>query len=364
MKNRKLFLAAVCAIAIAACNKKDDNNTTPATVVTFDSAKKQMPVDFTNNIAVAGYQDLKLASADLYAKIQALNANGTDANLDSSRAAWLRMRGVWERCEGFLFGPVEDNDYDPNMDTWPTDKNQMDSLLTSGAVITAQAVQGYTLSLRGYHPIEYIIFGDHGSRTAASLTAEQKQYMVALTEDLKSTCDALYDSWTTAPANFAQQVMTAGIGSTVYTSRLALYTAIVDGMAGICDEVGNGKMKEPYDAYATDGPQRVESPYAGTSIADFKNNLTGLQNVYMGTYNGKTGIGLKDLVAAKNKSLDLAIQSKIAAAIASFDNITVPYEQAIVSQRTQVKNTMDVINELNDVLENQLKPFIQTNITD
>jgi len=55
-------------------------------------------------------------------------------------------------------------------------------------------------------------------------------------------------------------------------------------------------MKEPYDAQ---DPKIVESPYSGNSIADFKNNIIGLQNVYLGRY--KTdGHGLNDLVASKN----------------------------------------------------------------
>ncbi|MGC4056602.1 MAG: imelysin family protein [Chitinophagaceae bacterium] len=364
MRYTQLLLAALCTATFAACSKKD-NTTDTTQAVSFETARTQMQVDFTNNVALPGYLDLKNASADLYTKIRALNADATDAHLDSAKTAWLRMRSVWERCEGFLFGPVEDNDYDPNMDTWPTDRNQMDSLLTSGTSFSVAAVQGYTLSLRGYHPIEYIIFGDHGSRTAASLSAEQKQYMLALTEDLKNTCESLYDSWNTAPTSFAQQVIQAGsANSAVYPKRIEFYTALVDGLIDICGEVGDGKMKEPFDAYLSNGAELVESPYSGSSLADFKNNLIGLQNVYLGTYNGKSGIGLKDVVAAKNKSLDQTIQAKMASAIASFDNITVPYEQAIVTQRTQVKNTMDQIAELSDALENQLKPFVQTNITD
>ena len=95
------------------------------------------------------------------------------------------MRETWEQCEGFLFGPVEDNDYDPNMDTWPTDYTQMDSLLASTNPLEVSDIQNLTLSLRGYHPIEYIIFGDHGSRKAADITARQKKYMISFANKLK-----------------------------------------------------------------------------------------------------------------------------------------------------------------------------------
>ena len=57
--------------------------------------------------------------------------NTTDANLTAAQTSWKNLRNVWEQCEGYLFGPVEDNEYDPQMDTWPTDANEFDSLLSS-----------------------------------------------------------------------------------------------------------------------------------------------------------------------------------------------------------------------------------------
>lgn len=363
MKNKVILLAVAGLLSLAACNKKDDNNTT----TDFSTLKTTVLADFTNNVALPGYGDLKTYSEDLYTKLQTLNTSTTDANLTAARDAWKKMRGTWEQCEGFLFGPVEDNDYDPNMDTWPTDYNQMDSLMAHASSFTVADVQNYTLSLRGYHPIEYMIFGKNGNKVAADFTAKEKEYMMALAEDLKNTCTALYQSWSAAPENYAQQVMKAGAGSTKYATKREMYDAIVDGMAGICDEVGNGKMKDPYEAYLVDpvtAGYTVESPYAGTSVADFKNNLIGLQNVYMGTYNGKNGLGLKDLVAAKNKSLDNNIQAKIAIAVSSFDNITAPYGQAIATQRTQIQATMAALNDLQALLEGDLKNFVTQNITD
>jgi len=271
------------------------------------------------------------------------------------------MRGVWEQCEGFLIGPVEDNDYDPKMDTWPTDYVQMDSLLNSSNSLTISDIQNVTLSLRGYHPIEYIIFGHHGNRIAASITARQKQYMLSLSEDLKATCHQLYLSWTVAPTNFSNQVINAGTINSLYARKQEVYLAIVNSLITICEEVGKGKMKEPFDAL---DPTIVESPYSGNSITDFRNNIIGLQNVYLGKYSTKDGKGLNDLVASKNISLDNKIQSQVTTAINSFSNITMYYEEAIINQRLQCQQTMTALNALKETLENELKPFVIKYITD
>ncbi len=354
---RILFIAtAIGTLGITSCKKNED-----APAISFDELKTVALKDFTNNVAVAGYADLDVAATNLNTAIQALNTNATEANLTAAKTAWKNMRGIWEQCEGFLFGPVEDNDYDPNMDTWPTDYVQMDSLLNSTNALSITDIQSATLSLRGYHPIEYIIFGNHGDRTAASITTRQKLYMVSLSEDLKNTCHQLYLSWTAAPVNFSNQVINAGTTSTVYLKKQEVYLTIVNGLIAICEEVGEGKMKEPFDAMDA---SIVESPYSGNSIADFKNNIIGLQNVYLGKYAANDGKGINDLVALKNIALDNKIQSQIATAISSFSNITMYYEEAIINQRLQCQQTMTALNTLKETLENELKPFVVQYITD
>lgn len=358
MKRSILIAGAAFGLLALACSKSDDNKGN--TAADFNTLKQEVLNDFSSKVAVAGYADLDAAATDLYTALQNLNTNTTDANLQTARTKWKDMRSIWEQCEGFLFGPVEDNDYDPNMDTWPTDYVQMDSLLSSSASLQVSDIQGITLSLRGYHPIEYIIFGNHGNRSAASLTARQKEYMLSLAADLRNTCHELFLSWTSAPVNYSLEVTKAGNGSNKYGKKQEVYLAIVESMTGICEEVGEGKMKEPYDAM---DPAIVESPYSGNSIADFKNNLIGLQNVYLGRYK-QDGKGLNDLVAAKNKSLDNKLQAQITAAINSFDNISVYFEDAIISQRVQVQNTMNALATLKTTLDTELKPFIIQYITD
>ena len=358
MSIQKLTTAiAVISLLFFACNKAtqstpqgEDFTTTEQTVLT----------DFTNNIALSSYLTLSIKATALNTALENLNANTTDANLETARQAWKDMRTVWEQSESFLFGPVEDNDYDPNMDTWPTDYVQMDSLLASNNPLTVADIQNLTLSLRGYHPIEYIIFGDHGSRIAAELTARQKLYMLSLSADLTGTCNDLYLSWSSAPINFAQEVITAGYGSSKYAKRQEVYMAMLEALIGICDEVGGGKMAEPF---AAKDPQLVESPYSGNSTTDFKNNIIGIKNVYLGL-NG--GAGLSALVAIKNKSLDNKIQGEITAAINSFDNIPGYYEEAILATdgRVKIQQTMDALETLKATLEDELEPFIVQYIVD
>lgn len=352
MKNKLTSIIIIAAVLFAGCHKANDD-----TPDAFPATEQTVLNDFTDNVAIAQYSDLKNAASDLNAKITALHNEATDANLTAAQNSWKALRTVWEQCEGFLFGPVEDDEYDPQMDTWPTDANQFDSLLASSNPLNAVDIRALPYNLRGFHPVEYLIFGDNGDRTAGSLTARQKEYMINATLDLVSICDSLYNSWIPSVGNFGQQVKTAGSGSTVYSTKQEAFLAIVGAMQGICEEVGGGKMKEPFDAR---DPKIVESPYSGNSTTDFKNNIIGLRTVYLG--NGQTGIN--NLVSLRDKSLDNDIKSQISTAVNSFNLITVPYEQAIITQRAQVQQVMDAVNTLNETIEERLIPFIQQQVKD
>jgi putative iron-regulated protein len=232
MKNI-LTIIIITTIFFAACHKADTD-----TPDTFSATEQTVINDFTDDVAVTQYSDLVNAANNLNTKITALNSDATDANLTAAQNAWKSLRTVWEQCEGFLFGPVEDNDYDPQMDTWPTDANQFDSLLNSNNDLKLTDIEALAYNLRGFHPVEYLIFGEHGNKKASDLTARQKKYMLSAATDIVNICNSLYASWTEAPTNFAQRVKTAGTGSIAYSTKQELFIAVAGAMQGICEEVG------------------------------------------------------------------------------------------------------------------------------
>lgn len=359
---KKVFIPIVSLflLVLASCSKND--NSSPSTPTDFKTLETTVVNDFVNKVALPTYTNLVAGGTTLDSTIQVLNTNTTDANLLLAQTAWKQVRRTWERSEGFLIGPVEGDDYDPNTDTWPTDYAQMDSLLASSNTLQVADVQLLAQTLRGYHPIEYLLFGNGGTRKASELDARKKQYLVSLSSDLlNNNIKPLLASWT---GGYAQDVLNAGKGNEPYKKKQDLFLDLIgdNGMAGICNEVGTGKMVDPYVANGGKGDSAFcESPYSHNTLSDFKDNLISLQNVYLGL-NG--GAGIKDLVAAKNKDLDNQIRAQITAAINSFDNITVSYELAVYTQRTQAKATMDQINALAALLNTKLQPFIIQNVQD
>jgi putative iron-regulated protein len=352
-----LFILSVSLFSLTACHKSND--TGGSTGQTFDSLETDVIKDFTNDVVFFRYGSLLNSANSMQASAAKLNNSTTDANMTDAKAIWKNLRADWEQSEGFLMGPVESNDYDPNTDTWPTDYVQMDSLLASNNPLTTDDVKNLPQSLRGYHPLEYMLWGKGGSKTAAQFTSRQKLYMVSVMDDiLSNNVQLLYNDWFLGTDNYSQLVLTAGRGSTEFTTRKALFLNIISAMSDICAEVGSSKMYEPFIARDS---TITESPYSSNTLVDFKSNIVGMQQVYLGLNGGK---GIRDLVAAKQLDLDQKIQAAMNAAINSFSQITDRYEVAIFTQRTQVQNTMTLLATLNTLLDTELKDFITTNVKD
>ena len=357
MKTSIIALLCVAAIVIASCKKE---NKTP--VNSSATLETQILTDFPANLANPNYLDIQTKAGIMKDAVALLINTPNDNNLKAVQTAWKNTRSAWESCEGYLFGPVEDFNYDPTMDDWPVNKVDLDSLLASSNPLAVSDIDPLGTTLKGFHAIEYVIFGVGGTRKAAQITPREMTYLSSLTQSLYNTTKELRSSWDPSQSgNFTQQVVTAGKGSTRFTTRKDFFLTLVGTMADICNEVAEEKMQTPL---AAQDSTLDESSFSHNSVTDFTNNIKGVLNAYLSSYNGNSGHSLSELVKSKNASLDQTIQTQINAAVGSFSTITVSYEQAIYTQKNQVKATQTAINTLKATLEGPLTDFINANVKD
>lgn len=349
MKNKNLFSVLVILAlpaAILSCSDKDNGD------VDVSTLRTDILADASTTVITTSYEDMFTKATALSTAVTALNTTTNDANLTNARNAWKAMRVTWEQTESWLFGPVATDDIDPRIDTWPVDFNALNAQLAGGNDFSDSYIDGLDDDLKGFHPIEFLLWGQNGNKTAAEFTQREKAYLAALTQNLTKLSNQVKSSWT---GGYANLLRTAGAsGNTEFPTLQSAYVALVDGMAGICDEVANGKMKDPFDAQ--DASQE-ESPFAKNSIIDFTNNINGILSIYQGRFSND-GKGVEDLVRTYNLSLDNEIKTAHATAIASLQAITVPFGQAISTQQSQVQSAMTKINALATILDTKLKPFV------
>jgi putative iron-regulated protein len=346
-----LFLAV---FASAGCTS--DSVDPPQTVAPDETA---VLTDFAHVVANPVYSELEVKAAALLEAVRGLRAAPTETGLQSARTAWLAARQPWEYSEAFLFGPVEDFQHDPALDDWPVNRVDLDSILAGSAALTMESVRAFPTSLKGFHSLEYLLFGIAGTKTAAQCTERERQYMEALAGNIALVSSELRRSWDPAfPGNFTAQFISAGEGSTVYPSRRNAMLVLVTAMAGICEEVAGGKMEDPLMAMDS---TLEESQFSHSSTADFRNNMIGVRNAFRANFL-RDGRGLDDYIAAKNLSLSNRVRSLMDAAVAAFDGMDAHYGRAIFTQQSLIRRAQDAITAVQEVLENDVTTFLRQQV--
>lgn len=319
--------------------------------------------DFADHVVVPTYELLATRVHALKTAVDALAADPSQDNLVAAQTAWVAARKPWEQSEGFLFGPVDSFGYDPAMDSWPVNHTDLDAVLASGAGFTAEYVGNLQETQKGFHTIEYLLFGVERAKTAADLTPRELEYTVAIAGELATVAHALAASWTegvNGQKPYRDVFTTAGAqGNTAYPSLTAAAQEILGGMIGICDEVANGKIADPYDAH---DPTLVESQFSFNSITDFQDNIRSVQNAYLGAVPeaSSSGAGLSNYVAKHDAALDTRVKSEIEAAIAAIGAIPGPFRTAITtpSSYEAIEGAQAAVRKLQTSLERDVHALV------
>jgi len=358
MKKRIFSLALVAvSFAFVNCSDNDENSYVNTNAVLYT----EVLTNVSNNVIVATYNELNAKATDLKSAINAVNYPMTETQLTAIKLAWQATRSPWEQSESFLYGPVGIEEVvDPAIDSWPVDVAAIEVIKANGAPITAASLATND-DARGFHTIEYFIWGIGGNKAAAAITAREIEFLKAAATDLQDNTQKLYDAWEPESDNYAANFIQAGRTGSVYPSQKSAFDEIVQGLAGIATEVATGKIEEPLNGNAGGPkPEAEESRFSNNSKLDFANNIRSIQNVYMGDFNGTNGAGLTNIVALTNPTLDTNVKAKIAEAIAAIDAIPGTFTNAIVANRAAVQNAQTKVNDLKTLLESQLLPFINT----
>ncbi len=349
MKYLGLFVGLILLVG---CKKS-----TP--VVTPVVTQEEVVLSLAKNVNVVAYDQLAKSSNDLYLEIVSFCANPTNNGLENCRQLWKDTRAVWEKTEGFLYGPVSSENIDPRIDTWPVDYLVLDSVLKSSITFNEITMAGLEDALKGFHPMEYLLFGKNGNKKAEDFSKREKEYLSALSLNVKNLTSSLAEKWhSTTNDNYFNYFTNPSSSNPYYKNQLDIYLEIVNAMVEICDEVANGKIGEPFLAQ---DPSLEESPFSGNSLTDFTNNLISVQYVFQGKF-VKDELGIEDFVKKNNLSLNHSINTKINDAIASLSSLKGPFSVAILEQPIQVQNAIDAINALKIELEEKLIPYIQLNV--
>ena len=386
--NKKLFtmslaMMGLCTFTACSSSNDDDKKDDKKEIVIQDAEYDAIINQYVDNVVMPTYSDLKEKNSDLYLSVVDFGNAPSDAKFQAICDAWLAAREPWEQSEAFLFGPVADFGLDPNMDSWPLDQEaivntlksqQWNDMTWSGDYDEDDEAIAAAQNVRGFHTLEFLAFRDGKARTltdqAASDNAADYVYnetnATAWAQYMRNTAQLLVDDVTLLcnewEDSYANEFKKHNGGD--FTSGLSCIEQLIDGCIDIAGEVGGAKIGEPYDLYMsgkkTEALYAVESWYSWHSRDDYTNNIYSIRNAYYGSRDGSIhNNSLSKLVAKYDQELDQKVKQAIDRAAKNIQTIPQPFRNNINS--TEAQNAMEACADLAEVLENDLKPFLQNN---
>lgn len=169
--------SAETVTAMDACADLEDfisNELKPYFQANINDAATLDPVitQYVDQVVMPTYKELAQLNSTLNDAVLAFKANPSNASFEACSLAWLNARAPWEQSEAFLFGPVDELQLDPNMDSWPLDQDQIVQILNSQDFNDLNWSKGDSdekiesaQGLRGFHTLEFLIFKDGKART-------------------------------------------------------------------------------------------------------------------------------------------------------------------------------------------------------
>ena len=353
--------------AVDACGNLEDELTAANAMIataqlteTQENYLREVLKNLVSNVIVPTYTSLANETEKLEQTLNGLTTKTiTQAQINAACEDFKEARKYWERSEAFLGGAASDFDIDPTIDSWPLNRTLLLNYFQSG--MNDEMLDD--ASILGFHALEFILFRDGQPRKVAELqtndtyknfqniTGEQELvYAQEICKRLKQRTFQLQVAWegeknqsrisvvkaagldytTEAGLSYGDNLMNAGISgskSTFPTLKAAIAQVLSNdegSCVAICNEVGTAKIANPFSAGDV---SYVESPYSYNSIADFRDNIRSIRNVWLGSTNKAANqYSFHTFFASvKNDKTNNAVENSYVSAIEGISNMPSPF---------------------------------------
>ena len=358
----KRIILILCLFVMAlSCSK--DENTAPDT---YD--RTALLTNWADNIIVPSYTNYQSNVAILQTNTNLFIATPTIANLQLVRTAWLESYKAFQYISIYNFGKALEINLRETTNTYPTNTTGINANITSG---------GYNFNLlsqfdkQGLPALDYLINGvatndsDIVNFYTTNVNAvKNKQYLLDVTNKLKSNADLVLNHWTTTYRN----EYVANNGTSV-TSGLNITTN--NFVKNLEKDIRTAKIAIPAGIFSagTKFPEKVEGFYKNDiSKILLIESLKASQDFFNGKNfnNTTTGPSYKDYldflnVVRNNQKLSDIINNQYAAILISNNTLSDSFSSQVTTNNAKMISAYDVLQ--NNVVYTKLDMMQALSIT-
>jgi len=310
---------------------------------TFD--RGAMLTNLADNIIVPGFENLSTSTQEMVSSKDNFISNLDQASLDALRTDWFDAYSDFQRVAMFFTGPSENNRLVLNLNTYPTDVNQLNENIIDGTSLSLSS----TTDEQGFPALDYLLYGtgttDQDILAFYSTTNNaiaNREYLSRVVDRINELSNEVTTAWQTSFRDTF--VNSSGTSATSSVNRIVndyieyyetrLRTGKIGNAAGIFTGIPR--------------PDLVESLYYGEGAKELlEESLDAVQDFFNG---GTTGnrIGLSNYldelgVMNEGQLLSTRINNQFETAKDEIDDLSDDFQQQIITDNTEMLQAHDAL---------------------
>jgi predicted lipoprotein len=340
---RNFIVAAPLALAMIVFACDDTTGSPPAD---YTALLKTL----TDGVVLPANATFVQRSDDLAAAAAALESSPNATTLGTAQAAWRSARAAYRALDGVHFGPVADLGISERIDLGPTNPGDVDAIVSGTAPIDATSVGAAGGKAKGFLGVEYLLFSKNSDAAVLALLqgdgapARRRTLARAMTDEIASSAHQLADAWDRAKGAYANEVTTAGSGSTRYPTQRAAVDDFVGGTAYALELVVGVRLGMPLGRKNKGAPDPSADPTTASdsAVADITASLNGVRALYQGN-------GFSARIRSKTPALDDEATGQLGDCAAKVSAIPAPFNGSITNDTASVSAAYDSCKTLKSI---------------
>ena len=322
-----------------------------------DGPRRVVAGELARDVILPSYEESVAASMWLQTAAHELAADPTAETLETVQQAWRLARTPWKRTDAFRFGPTALQTLGAAIDQSPIDAAKIETEVAGTATLDAAYFDNLGANKKGFHGIEYMIFGADNAAVLASFTTDanasrRRVFVAGAADHLVATSGLLQAAWIAEAARLADP----GADNADYPTIKASIDALVNETVFQVEVVADTRLGKPLGTTTggTPRPELQESAPSDHSVEDMAATLESIRNIYYGSRDGSPGKGVGKLVADLSPAADREMRRALDAAAAAVAAIPRPFARALVDANATVLAAYTAVQDLKDALATEV----------
>lgn len=303
-----------------------------------DFDRTELLINLADGFIYPALNNFESNVVNLKSAVTTFNTTPNQTNLDLLRASFQTTYQSWQYVNIFEFGPAENIAFRGNVNTYPTDKDNIANLISSGSY-NLDAISNF--DSKGLPAIDYILYGIADSDTEIialfDTNADKekyKQFFADIAEDLVQKTKTVVTAWTNGYQSDFKNNKTNDIGSSISL----FINAYINHFESRFRTLKIGLPAGVFSIEEMSFPEECEGLYSGVSKTLILENFNQIEKLYYGNSDNQiNSIGLDDYLIGVNASdVDETIKSRIAAINVALGDLTNPLSEQVVNDRETV----------------------------